>query len=78
MLKEFCSGMLESGYNVMMKAIKDRISREKAQDSDESYYFWAMSFFLEFNRYAADIGFKSRTEGSTKLFILHHDDHLFL
>ena len=50
LLKDFCRGMLEGGYNVMMRSVKDRISREKAQDSDETYYFWAMSFFLEFNR----------------------------
>lgn len=50
-LKEFCRGLLDGGYNVLMRAVKDRISREKAHDSDETYYFWAMSFFLEFNRY---------------------------
>uniref|UniRef100_H2Y692 Timeless N-terminal domain-containing protein n=1 Tax=Ciona savignyi TaxID=51511 RepID=H2Y692_CIOSA len=49
-LKEFCNHMLDSSYNVLMRAVKDRLSREKAQDHDESYYFSAMSFFLEFNR----------------------------
>ena len=24
--------------------------RSKAQDSDETYYLWAMRFFMEFNR----------------------------
>ncbi|XP_078488452.1 protein timeless homolog [Ciona intestinalis] len=50
-LKEFCSRLLDSSYNVLMKAVKDRLSREKAQDHDETYYFWAMSFFLQFNRH---------------------------
>uniref|UniRef100_F6THE4 Timeless N-terminal domain-containing protein n=1 Tax=Ciona intestinalis TaxID=7719 RepID=F6THE4_CIOIN len=50
-LKEFCSRLLDSSYNVLMKAVKDRLSREKAQDHDETYYFWAMSFFLQFNRW---------------------------
>ncbi|XP_076824632.1 protein timeless homolog [Clavelina lepadiformis] len=50
MLKEFCNGLLGNAYNVLMHSIKDKLSREKAQDHDETYYFWAMSFFLEFNR----------------------------
>nr|CAB3266958.1 protein timeless homolog [Phallusia mammillata] len=51
MLKSFCNGLLENSYNMFMRAVKDRITREKAQDQDETYYFWTMSFFLEFNRH---------------------------
>jgi len=50
MLKDFCAKFLESGYNMVMRSVRDRMTREKAQDHDETYYFWAMSFFLEFNR----------------------------
>nr|XP_018672329.1 protein timeless homolog [Ciona intestinalis] len=59
-LKEFCSRLLDSSYNVLMKAVKDRLSREKAQDHDETYYFWAMSFFLQFNRHCTSVLILSR------------------
>ena len=29
---------------------QDLLVRSKAQDSDETYYLWAMRFFMEFNR----------------------------
>jgi len=29
---------------------QDLLVRSKAQESDETYYLWAMRFFMEFNR----------------------------
>lgn len=29
---------------------KDHLIREKAQQHDETYYLWAMAFFMAFNR----------------------------
>jgi len=49
-LNAFCKGFLERGYNMCMRTTKDRLQREHAQDHDETFYFWMMSFFLKFNR----------------------------
>jgi len=49
-LNSFCKGFLERGYNLCMRITKDRLQRESAQDHDETFYFWMMSFFLKFNR----------------------------
>ncbi|GCB75773.1 hypothetical protein scyTo_0018261, partial [Scyliorhinus torazame] len=49
-LKEFCVDFLENCYNQLMYVVKDNLIREKAQQFDETYYLWAMSFFMEFNR----------------------------
>ncbi|XP_078057208.1 protein timeless homolog isoform X2 [Mustelus asterias] len=49
-LKEFCVDFLENCYNRLMYVVKDNLIREKAQQFDETYYLWAMSFFMEFNR----------------------------
>ncbi|CAH0725288.1 unnamed protein product, partial [Brenthis ino] len=49
-LKEFCIEFLNSSYNPMMHYVKDVLVRAKAQQNDESYYLWAMKFFMEFNR----------------------------
>ncbi|XP_022340668.2 protein timeless homolog [Crassostrea virginica] len=49
-LKEFCTQFLESCYNPLMYAVKDILNREKTQDHDETYYLWAMRFFMEFCR----------------------------
>ncbi|XP_067880636.1 protein timeless homolog isoform X2 [Heterodontus francisci] len=49
-LKEFCVDFLENCYNRLMYVVKDNLIREKAQQYDETYYLWAMSFFMEFNR----------------------------
>jgi len=52
MLKEFCLQLLNGAYNSLMHVVKDCLVRMKAQDHDESYYLWALKFFMEFNRYA--------------------------
>ncbi len=49
-LKEFCIEFLGGAYNVLMRQAKDALLRQRAQQNDESYYLWAMRFFLEFNR----------------------------
>lgn len=49
-LKEFCVDFLENCYNRLMYVVKDNLIREKAQQHDETYYLWAMPFFMKFNR----------------------------
>ncbi|KAF7285717.1 hypothetical protein GWI33_010138 [Rhynchophorus ferrugineus] len=49
-LKEFCAEFLNGSYNTLMYHVKDNLVRAKAQAHDESYYLWAMRFFMEFNR----------------------------
>lgn len=49
-LKEFCIEFLSSSYNLLMRHAKDVLLRAKAQQHDESYYLWAIKFFMEFNR----------------------------
>ncbi|XP_063149729.1 protein timeless homolog isoform X2 [Candoia aspera] len=49
-LQEFCVEFLENCYNRLMYLVKDHLIREKAQQHDETYYLWAMAFFMAFNR----------------------------
>ncbi|XP_044277891.1 protein timeless homolog isoform X2 [Varanus komodoensis] len=49
-LKEFCVEFLENCYNRLMYLVKDHLVREKAQQHDETYYLWAIAFFMAFNR----------------------------
>lgn len=49
-LKEFCVEFLNGAYNTLMYSIKDVLVRARAQSHDESYYLWALRFFMEFNR----------------------------
>ncbi len=41
---------LGGAYNRLMRSVKDSLVRQRAQQNDESYYLWAVRFFLEFNR----------------------------
>lgn len=50
MLKEFCLEILNGAYNSLMHVVKDSLVRMKAQEHDETYYLWALKFFMEFNR----------------------------
>ncbi|XP_013014899.2 protein timeless homolog [Cavia porcellus] len=52
-LRDFCSEFLENCYNRLMGAVKDHLLREKAQEHDETYYMWALAFFMAFNRAAS-------------------------
>ncbi|XP_038077743.1 protein timeless homolog isoform X2 [Patiria miniata] len=49
-LKEFCILFIENCYNPLMHAVKDHIMHQRAQENDDSFYLWAMRFFMEFNR----------------------------
>ncbi|KAM6474472.1 protein timeless homolog isoform 2-T5 [Liasis olivaceus] len=49
-LQEFCVEFLENCYNRLMYLVKDHLIREKAQQHDETYYLWALAFFMAFNR----------------------------
>ncbi|KDR17447.1 Timeless-like protein, partial [Zootermopsis nevadensis] len=50
LLKEFCVEFLNGVYNTLMYHVKDGLVRAKVHANDESYYLWAMKFFMEFNR----------------------------
>ncbi|XP_037090858.1 protein timeless homolog [Pollicipes pollicipes] len=50
-LKQFCAELLTGAYNKLMYNVKDDLARAKAQAHDESYYMWAVKFFMEFNRH---------------------------
>uniref|UniRef100_A0A8C0XAH1 Protein timeless n=1 Tax=Castor canadensis TaxID=51338 RepID=A0A8C0XAH1_CASCN len=52
-LRDFCSEFLENCYNRLMGAVKDHLLRERAQWHDETYYMWALAFFMAFNRAAS-------------------------
>ncbi|XP_037370906.1 protein timeless homolog isoform X2 [Talpa occidentalis] len=52
-LKDFCAEFLENCYNRLMGSVKDHLLREKAQQHDETYYMWALAFFMAFNRAAS-------------------------
>ena len=50
-LQEFCVEFLNGAYNNIMNIVKDNLDRSKTQEHDESYYMWAIKFFMEFNRH---------------------------
>ncbi|CAM9694830.1 unnamed protein product [Lampetra planeri] len=49
-LRTFCIDFLDACYNRLMYNVKDTLLLEKGQQNDESYYMWALAFFMEFNR----------------------------
>nr|XP_020448590.1 protein timeless homolog isoform X2 [Monopterus albus] len=49
-LREFCVDFLENCYNRLMYLVKEGLIREQTQQHDETYYLWALSFFMAFNR----------------------------
>ncbi len=65
-LQEFCVEFLAGAYNTIMAAVKDALDRARAQDHDETYYLWAMRFFMEFNRHH-----KFRVEYVTETLNIH-------
>uniref|UniRef100_A0A8C1XVJ8 Timeless circadian clock n=1 Tax=Cyprinus carpio TaxID=7962 RepID=A0A8C1XVJ8_CYPCA len=50
-LREFCIDFLENCYNRLMYLVKEGLIRERAQQHDETYYLWAITFFMAFNRH---------------------------
>ena len=49
-LKEFCLEFINAAYNTLMRVVRDNLERHRAQKNDETYYLWAIKFFMEFNR----------------------------
>ncbi|KAG8007909.1 Protein timeless-like protein [Nibea albiflora] len=49
-LREFCVDFLENCYNRLMYLVKESLIREQTEQHDETYYLWALSFFMAFNR----------------------------
>ncbi|XP_056590423.1 protein timeless homolog isoform X2 [Triplophysa dalaica] len=49
-LREFCIDFLENCYNRLMYLVKEDLIRERAQQHDETFYLWALTFFMTFNR----------------------------
>ncbi|XP_076866320.1 protein timeless homolog [Brachyhypopomus gauderio] len=49
-LREFCADFLDNCYNRLMYLVKEALIRERAQQHDETYYMWSLSFFMAFNR----------------------------
>ncbi|CAJ1051754.1 protein timeless homolog [Xyrichtys novacula] len=49
-LREFCVDFLENCYNHLMYLVKESLIREQTQQHDETYYLWALTFFMAFNR----------------------------
>ncbi|XP_054167504.1 protein timeless homolog [Oppia nitens] len=49
-LYDFCVDFITNSYNLFMKTIYENLSRNLNQENDETYYLWAIQFFMEFNR----------------------------
>ncbi|GIY76214.1 protein timeless homolog [Caerostris darwini] len=49
-LKNFCKEFLKS-YNKLMAAIKRELLRKSSADHDDTYYLWAIQYFMKFNRH---------------------------
>lgn len=49
-LYEFCIKFLTETYNGFMFEIHSNLSRGNAQEHDETYFLWAIQFFMEFSR----------------------------
>ncbi|KAF6207220.1 hypothetical protein GE061_018460 [Apolygus lucorum] len=50
-LKQVCVEFLNAAYNPLMLHVRECFHRGRAQENDESYYFMAIRFFMEFNRH---------------------------
>jgi len=50
-LKNFCKDFLQNCYNPMMYVVKDNLKHGRSQENDETYFLWAMRFFMEFSRH---------------------------
>ncbi|XP_066948216.1 protein timeless homolog [Macrobrachium rosenbergii] len=50
-LQEFCIEFLNGAYNSIMYIVRDNLNQAKSQENDDSYYMWAIKFFMEFNRH---------------------------
>ncbi|KFM70512.1 Protein timeless-like protein, partial [Stegodyphus mimosarum] len=69
LLKNFCIEFLKT-YNKLMEAVKHRLLRQNADENDDSFYLWAIHYFMEFNRlYDFQAAFVSET---ISMQIFHH------
>ncbi|EDO48937.1 predicted protein, partial [Nematostella vectensis] len=50
-LQGFCKQFLEHCYNPLLYVVRDNLMHERSQENDESYFLWAMKFFMEFTRH---------------------------
>lgn len=48
-LKEFCIQFLECCYNPILRVVKDNIQHQRAMENDDTYYLWAVRFFMQFS-----------------------------
>nr|CDS27480.1 timeless [Hymenolepis microstoma] len=49
-LQKFCWEFLQNCYNLLMASARSAIMRQSTQANDETYYLWAMHFFMAFCR----------------------------
>ncbi|XP_019855568.1 PREDICTED: protein timeless homolog isoform X1 [Amphimedon queenslandica] len=49
-LQNICAQVLDYCFNVLMRVVKDTIKRQHSMESVETFYLWAMRFFMEFSR----------------------------
>lgn len=62
LLKDFCVEFLNAGYNRLMHNVRGKLLRGKSASHDETYYLWALRFFMEFNRlHKTDVKLVSET-----------------
>uniref|UniRef100_A0A0K8TTM2 Putative dna topoisomerase i-interacting protein n=1 Tax=Tabanus bromius TaxID=304241 RepID=A0A0K8TTM2_TABBR len=51
LLREFCTEILRSAYNTLVRKIRNLLERNTARrNNDDSYLLWTITFFMEFNR----------------------------
>ena len=68
------------GYDNTVTA-EDLLVQSKAQDSDETYYLWAMRFFMEFSRrvdFRVDLVRCSQTSTNTDIIGFQFNETLLL
>ncbi|XP_044599449.1 protein timeless homolog isoform X2 [Cotesia glomerata] len=70
-LKEFCVEFLIGAYNPVMRYAKSFIIGDSADKSDGIHYFWALRFFMEFNRhYKFQVKYVSETIATETFYLV--------
>ncbi|XP_074597242.1 circadian regulator timeout [Brevipalpus obovatus] len=71
-LKNFCSMFIAECYNPIMNYVKNCLEHNHAQENDETFYFWAAAFFMEYNRVSkANSKFVEETISTDYLHYVH-------
>ena len=73
-LYEFCVTFLKESYNQFMHDVRDNLRKNHNLDNDETYYLWAMQFFMEFircNPKINDIDLVNETMSISSFHYLH-------